>query len=402
MSEMNSSGNNSISENNNNSLSEQEDSVSNLLGSGGGGAESHSLGSPSSQKLSSDGGFNVDEFNKRSSDLDSLVSSSSRYQDQELNPNELMSLPIMSSSTNRPMMGRYAYDPELTGLLTRKSPKFVPQAPKCAKCDKNVYKAEEIRAANKTFHKLCFKCNSCNKLLETNILTEHQGDLYCRICYGRNFGPKGYGYGAGGAGILSTESPTATNQSSPVNTTASSTLKSTFSSYRPVSTTENAFIRASSISDSIDAKENFNQNSELNTRASPIVANSQNVAPLDSSNNPNSNRQSVNSSNGYHVSAMNHEKRNSTFSLNAATFGGSDRCGRCMKAVYAAEKVVAAGKPYHKLCFSCSNCKKLLNSMNCCDNSDGEVFCKSCYGRQYGPKGIGVGYGSGALQANIN
>lgn len=38
--------------------------------------------------------------------------------------------------------------------------------------------------------------------MEPKILTEHQGELFCKSCYGRLFGPKGYGYG-GGAGTLS-------------------------------------------------------------------------------------------------------------------------------------------------------------------------------------------------------
>ena len=207
MSELNSSDNNSISENNNNSLSENisiDENTSNHPES------TNSLSSPSSQKLDTFDDFN----NKRSSDLESNYSSNKANSEQDLpNAHELMSLPVMSSaSTTRALYGaRTTLDPELSGLLTRKQPRFIPQAPKCAKCDKNVYKAEEIRAANKTFHKLCFKCTSCNKLLETNILTEHQGDLYCRVCYGRNFGPKGYGYGAGSAGILSTESPNTVN-----------------------------------------------------------------------------------------------------------------------------------------------------------------------------------------------
>ena len=100
---------------------------------------------------------------------------------------ELTSLPIFSSSQTNV----FSNDPELSGLLMRKNPKFTPQAPKCAKCNKNVYMAEELRAANKTFHKLCFKCTLCSKLLEPNILTEHQGDLFCKNCYGKKFGPKG-------------------------------------------------------------------------------------------------------------------------------------------------------------------------------------------------------------------
>lgn len=38
--------------------------------------------------------------------------------------------------------------------------------------------------------------------------------------------------------------------------------------------------------------------------------------------------------------------------------------------------------------------------MNCCDNSEGEVFCKACYGKLYGPKGVGYGIGAGALKTN--
>ncbi|KAH7969951.1 hypothetical protein HPB52_023084 [Rhipicephalus sanguineus] len=43
----------------------------------------------------------------------------------------------------------------------------------------------------------------CHRRLDSSNLTEHEGNIYCRSCYGKLFGPKGYGYGGGGAGVLS-------------------------------------------------------------------------------------------------------------------------------------------------------------------------------------------------------
>ena len=41
-------------------------------------------------------------------------------------------------------------------------------------------------------------------------------------------------------------------------------------------------------------------------------------------------------------------------------------------------------------------CKKLLDSTNCTEH-EMQLFCKACYGRKYGPKGVGFGQGAGAL-----
>ncbi|XP_014678628.1 PREDICTED: muscle LIM protein 1-like [Priapulus caudatus] len=77
---------------------------------------------------------------------------------------------------------------------------------------------------------------------------------------------------------------------------------------------------------------------------------------------------------------------------------GADRCGRCGKAVYAAEKRVGGGGIWHKTCFNCATCHKMLESGVECA-ADNEVFCKTCYGRKYGPKGVGFGGGAGCLSA---
>ena len=41
----------------------------------------------------------------------------------------------------------------------------------------------------------------CRKMLESTTLAEHEGQIFCKTCYARRYGPKGYGFG-GGAGML--------------------------------------------------------------------------------------------------------------------------------------------------------------------------------------------------------
>ncbi|XP_071453100.1 muscle LIM protein Mlp84B-like isoform X4 [Hetaerina americana] len=74
--------------------------------------------------------------------------------------------------------------------------------PKCPKCQKSVYAAEERVAGGLKWHKGCFKCGLCNKMLDSTNCTEHEGELFCKMCHARKYGPKGYGFG-GGAGCLS-------------------------------------------------------------------------------------------------------------------------------------------------------------------------------------------------------
>uniref|UniRef100_A0A673GLP8 Cysteine and glycine-rich protein 3-like n=1 Tax=Sinocyclocheilus rhinocerous TaxID=307959 RepID=A0A673GLP8_9TELE len=69
---------------------------------------------------------------------------------------------------------------------------------------------------------------------------------------------------------------------------------------------------------------------------------------------------------------------NSNPSKFAQKFGSTDRCPRCSKAVYAAEKVMGAGKPWHKTCFRCLLCGKSLESTTVTDK-DGELYCKACF-----------------------
>ena len=74
----------------------------------------------------------------------------------------------------------------------------------CGKCNKPVYMAEEVLAAGKKWHKMCFKCANCKKLLDSSTMASHDGELYCKSCHTRKFGTTGYGYGVG-AGTLASE-----------------------------------------------------------------------------------------------------------------------------------------------------------------------------------------------------
>ncbi|XP_073320944.1 cysteine and glycine-rich protein 3 isoform X1 [Pagrus major] len=194
---------------------------------------------------------------------------------------------------------------------------------KCAACEKTVYHAEEIQCNGRSFHKTCFICSeqaasffsslvqqgecqvSCRKGLDSTTVAAHESEIYCKSCYGKKYGPKGYGYGQG-AGALSSDPP--------------------------------------------------GQNVDLQPQSSK-------AQPAAS---------------------------NSTANKFSQKFGGSDRCPRCSKAVYAAEKVMGAGKPWHKTCFRCALCGKSLESTTVTDK-DGEIYCKVCYAKNFGPKGFGLG-----------
>ncbi|XP_064423278.1 cysteine and glycine-rich protein 3 [Latimeria chalumnae] len=175
---------------------------------------------------------------------------------------------------------------------------------KCAACERTVYHAEEIQCNGRSFHKTCFLCMACRKGLDSTTVAAHESEIYCKTCYGKKYGPKGYGYGQG-AGTLSSD------------------------------TGEHLGIKPQ------EAKAHL---PSTNTNTSKF----------------------------------------------AQKFGGAERCPRCGKPVYAAEKIMGGGKPWHKTCFRCALCGKSLESTTVTDK-DGEIYCKVCYAKNFGPKGVGFG-----------
>jgi hypothetical protein len=82
-----------------------------------------------------------------------------------------------------------AYVNNRTGYVPKKI-NFQVNSDLCAKCDKPVYAAELILGAGKKYHKMCFRCLKCNKLLDSTNMVDKGFDVYCRPCYSKDFGPK--------------------------------------------------------------------------------------------------------------------------------------------------------------------------------------------------------------------
>uniref|UniRef100_A0A3B3ZGQ8 Cysteine and glycine-rich protein 1 n=1 Tax=Periophthalmus magnuspinnatus TaxID=409849 RepID=A0A3B3ZGQ8_9GOBI len=145
---------------------------------------------------------------------------------------------------------------------------------KCGRCQKTVYFAEEVLCDGRSFHKSCFLCMVCRKCLDSTTVAVHEDEVYCKACYGKKYGPKGYGYGQG-AGTLSMDKGESLGiaQDEP-------------GPHRPTT----------------------------NTNASKF----------------------------------------------AQKFGGADKCPRCGKSVYAAEKVIGAGKARCYFVSSCCTINELV------------------------------------------
>ncbi|XP_026520428.1 cysteine and glycine-rich protein 3 [Notechis scutatus] len=80
-------------------------------------------------------------------------------------------------------------------------------------------------------------------------------------------------------------------------------------------------------------------------------------------------------------------------------WGGGAKCGACDKTVYHAEEIQCNGRSFHKTCFLCMGCRKALDSTTVAAH-ESEIYCKTCYGRKYGPKGVGFGQGAGCLSTD--
>ncbi|XP_029842946.3 uncharacterized protein LOC8031447 isoform X3 [Ixodes scapularis] len=60
----------------------------------------------------------------------------------------------------------------------------------CKKCGTHVYPVERIIAEKHFYHKNCFRCKECNKLLSVDGYMSHEAEIYCKIHFKQLFQPK--------------------------------------------------------------------------------------------------------------------------------------------------------------------------------------------------------------------
>lgn len=224
-------------------------------------------------------------------------------------------------------------------------------APLCASCNKSVFPAEELNAAGQKFHKLCLKCVSCNALLNSGNLNEHEKKVYCTSCYRRQFGPRGVGRGLANSLTTTIETP----PMSP----ALNRIENNIDIHRFHRETSTGSSPSRTSSDD-DFRQCFYQ--VQNFAAQPPT--------LTNHFNPRINSSSLSSSSSFKM-------------FNNST----NVCPRCSKTVYSAEEVKAIGKSFHKRCYTCANCKSSINAGRYSEH-EGEIYDNNCYQRLFGPKGI--------------
>eukprot|EP00035_Acanthoeca_spectabilis_P016100 m.326374 g.326374 ORF g.326374 m.326374 type:complete len:1265 (-) comp16480_c0_seq3:181-3975(-) len=66
-----------------------------------------------------------------------------------------------------------------------RSNSIMTEAMNCAVCTKRVYAQEFVAAGDKAYHKACFRCADCNRVLKATDYCNTQGLNYCNSCFNR-------------------------------------------------------------------------------------------------------------------------------------------------------------------------------------------------------------------------
>ncbi|KAI8988922.1 hypothetical protein BDB01DRAFT_842384 [Pilobolus umbonatus] len=251
-------------------------------------------------------------------------------------------------------------------------------APQCPRCHKSVYMAEQVIGPGGQWHKNCLTCIECNKRLDSTTLTEKNDEAYCKVCYGRKWGPKGYGF-AGGAAFLSTESKL------PSEILEEKKLLNTYQDDLPVKPQTTPTTKPPTLPPRPEIATPTRELSQSNREMSQSRDSYQSNRDISQSRESSKSNRDISQSTGSNT----YVQHRSVYTPRKFNFQSqADTCTGCGKSVYAAELVLGAGNKYHKMCLRCCQCDKILDSTNMVDK-DHDLYCRGCHSKAFGPKGYG-------------
>jgi len=251
-------------------------------------------------------------------------------------------------------------------------------------------------------------------------MADKGGEIYCKACYAKNFGPKGYGYGGGLKDTGLNKAVDASASDGKQHTLGSAgarfcgdcgaalgaTLKFCPECGKPAPSVSASASDSEKISDASSSSSSSSPSSSSHTTDSTSThSGSGSTSHESDSIRPSSATKSSPSLDRPSSAERPSSPKETTVGGNSAArkvVVGSDnpKCPLCGKSVYHAERIIGGGATWHQDCFKCSVCRNRFVNAGEANDKDGKLFCRACYAKNFGPKGYGYGGGSATTFAH--
>ncbi|KAJ2723864.1 hypothetical protein GGI07_002327 [Coemansia sp. Benny D115] len=261
------------------------------------------------------------------------------------------------------------------------------QMPKdqCPRCQQVIYHAEKAVGPGGPWHRACLRCNQCRTSLDSSTLAEHNGEAYCRPCHTKLFGIHGFNIGGSLEQPAASVKPLWMADAAVRRSTMSPVPRALSPAAHVVSPVRRLSPAASAASPPASSAVDSPFGSALTAAATAAVAahGARPMSSMDTVSRPVSSRSS-------YMYGSGRAYKPKAFGVPVVP---PDLCPRCSKVIYAAELGMAAGRKYHKACIRCVSCNSSIGSLQITEH-EGEIYCRQCYAREFGPKGFRQALGS--------
>lgn len=236
----------------------------------------------------------------------------------------------------------------------------------CTSCAKTVYPAESVAFQSQIYHDKCLVCTTCSTGCTVNNINQFEGKLYCSGCWEKGgFAAKQRDAksAAGGGAKAGVANPNASRY-------GGGGIKCT-------TCDKTCYPAETVIFDKLPYHKDCLACSECSAKCTLVTANKFDGKILC--------KQCWDRGNyAMKQTQIKWEKKEDApaatgGSAKFATLGGGGtKCTNCNKTVYSAEQVVYETLPYHKQCFTCTNCATKLEAVSA-QHKDKKPYCGKCF-----------------------